>query len=339
MNSKKPSNTDDKTEKREYLTAVLHAAILIGMGIAAVKYLNGEEVVQAFATFNFRLAPFILLLSLFFLLLKGVRFALLMEPFRGDLPWVTTFKAYVAGQAATLLPGGIAARAGLMKQVNVPVAKSSVAIAFSSMIDQLYFVLGSLTAVLWFEAARTAALAALGVVTAVTLILIIPASRRQLLRAADWLAEKFHIQDKWHTFVQAVPQVFTWRIMGFSLAITLLAFAAEVIALDLATRGVGLQLSYPTVLLGFFLPTMLGRILPVPGGVGVTEVSMVGFLAATSDADPNQLAAAVAIFRVGAIFFQALVGAVVYFTLWKGKEEAADRGEIKSLKNDLKETA
>lgn len=321
MNDSKSSST----EKRDYLTAVLHAVVLLGIGVAAVKYLNGEEVIRAFETFNYWVAPFILLLSTSFLLLKGVRFALLMEPFRENLPWIVSFKAYVAGQAATLLPGGIAARAGLMKQVNVPVAKSSVAIAFSSIIDQFYFVLGSLLAALWFPVARIPALITLGGITAVLLILLIPVARRWLARAADWLAAKLHIQEKWHTFLQAVPQVFTWRIMGLSLGLTLVAFAAEATALDLATRGVGLELSYPTVLLGFFLPTMLGRILPLPGGVGITEASMVGILAAVSDADPNQLAAAVAVFRVGAIFFQAFLGAIVYFTLWKGAEEVAVR--------------
>lgn len=132
-------------DQKDYLKYGLHLAILLGVIYAAVKYLNGEEIWNALKSFNYIFAPFILLLSTGYLLLKAWRFVLLMEPFDGDLFWIVTFKAYVAGQAATLLPGGIAARAGLMKQVDVPVAQSSVPVVFSSAIDQVIFIIVGLT--------------------------------------------------------------------------------------------------------------------------------------------------------------------------------------------------
>ncbi len=306
---------------KDYLKYGLHLAILGGVIYAGFKYLNGEEIWSALKSFDYNFAPFILLLAAAYLFLKGWRFVVLMEPFDGDLPWFITFKAYVAGQAATLLPGGIAARAGLMKQVGVPVAKSSVPVVFSSAIDQTIFIVGSLIAALWFEAARTPAFILLGVITTVTLISIIPATRQWLSKGADWVARKLKIEEKWHTFLEAIPKVLTWRIMGYSFLLTLLAFAAGIVALDLSLRGIGLDLGYPTLFLGFILPSMLGRLVPVPGGVGVTEASMVGFLTATSPANANEVAAAVAVFRIGTIFFQALLGAVVYYALWNGEEE------------------
>lgn len=309
--------------KEDYLKYGLHIAILAGVLFAGFKYLNGEKVWQALNTFNYMLAPFILLLAVAYLLLKAWRFVLLMDPFDGDLPWLITGKAYVAGQAATLLPGGIAARAGLMKQVGIPVAESSVPVFFSSALDQLVFIVGSLAAALWFEAARMPAFILWGVITAVSLAFLIPTSRQWLANAADWAAGKLHGLDKWHTFLNAVPKVITWRIIPAALALTLIAFVGKILALDLALRGVGLNLDYPTLLLGFVLPTMLGRLVPVPGGVGVTEASMVGFLTATSQANANQVAAAVAIFRIGTIFFQALLGAVVYYTAWQGAKEVS----------------
>jgi uncharacterized protein (TIRG00374 family) len=306
---------------KDYLKYGLHFAILIGVIFAAVKYLNGEEIWSALKSFNYNFAPPILLLSTVYLLLKAWRFVLLMEPFDGDLPWLVAFKAYVAGQAATLLPGGIVARAGLMKQVDVPVAKSSVPVIFSSAIDQAIFIVGSLGAALWFEAARTPAFILLGVITAVVLLYLIPASRHWLASAADWVAKKLNGEEKWRTFLEAIPQVLTWRIMLSSFALTLLAFTAGIIALDLALRGIGLDLGYPTLFLGYILPTMMGRLVPVPGGVGVTEAGMVGFLATTSPANANELTAAVAIFRIGTVFFNALLGAIVYYAFWRGEKE------------------
>ncbi len=309
--------------RQDYLKYALHSAVLGGVLFAAIKYLNGEEVWAAIRAFDITFAPFILLLATAYLLLKAWRFVLMMAPFDDNLPWLVTFKAYVAGQAATLLPGGVAARAGLMKQVDVPVAQSSVPVLFSSAIDQAIFVVGALVAALWFEPARMPAFVALGVLSAVTLIFIVPVSQKWVANSAEWLTKKLNFHDDWQRFLDAFPQVFTWRIMLPALALTLLAFAGWFVALDLSMRGVGVQLSYPTLFLGLVIPTMLGRLVPIPGGVGVTEATMVGFLTTASDAGANELAAAVAIFRIGTIFFQALIGAVVYYAFWRGEEEMA----------------
>ena len=66
---------------------------------------------------------------------------------------------------------------------------------------------------------------------------------------------------------------------------------------------------------------MLGRIVPIPAGLGVTEATMVGFLTAVSTVDAAAAVAAVAIFRIAAIFIPILIGALVYFFWWRGEEE------------------
>ena len=58
----------------KWLKYVLHAAVLIGLGIAAYRYLNGGEVLEAFTNFNYIFAPFMLALSAAYLALKAWRF-------------------------------------------------------------------------------------------------------------------------------------------------------------------------------------------------------------------------------------------------------------------------
>jgi uncharacterized protein (TIRG00374 family) len=318
-------------ESEKILKYGLHLAVLAGVSYAAIKYLNGEELLHALRSFNYGYAPLILLISTCYLLLKGWRFVVLMQPFAAGVPRLVTLKAYIAGQAVTLLPGGIVARAGLMKQLNIPVSKSGVPIAFSSILDQSVLMVGLLGAALWFAAARLPALILLGVITAVSFIALIPTTRRALTHATDWIAAKLHATDKWHTFLQSVPKVLTWRLMGSAFLLTFIPFVGKVIALDLSLRGLDLQPGLPTVILGFILPTMLGRLLPVPGGVGVTEASMVGFLASTAQANLNQLAAAVAIFRLATVFFQAMLGAIVYFIFWDGLEELSSESTSQTV--------
>ena len=46
--------------QEKYLRYGLHLAVLLGVGYAAAKYLDGDEVLNAFENFNYKLAPFIL---------------------------------------------------------------------------------------------------------------------------------------------------------------------------------------------------------------------------------------------------------------------------------------
>jgi uncharacterized protein (TIRG00374 family) len=110
-----------------------------------------------------------------------------------------------------------------------------------------------------------------------------------------------------------------------ALAITVAAFLVEVIVLDLSLRGFGFHVPYATLFFAYILPQMLGRMSALPAGVGVTEASMVGFLASSAGVDPDTGLAAAAIFRLATVFFQALLGALVYFFAWRGEEEKTSR--------------
>ena len=294
---------------------------MVGVGLAAARYLNGEEVLTALGNFDYVYAPFALLLSATYLGLKSWRFVLLMRPL-SKVAANPIFRGYVAGQAATLLPGGVAARAGLMRQLGIPLAVSSAPVLFSSLLDQVVFILCSLVAALWFEAARTPALILVGVLAVLVLVFLVPASRRGLARVAGWLAERFGVRAHWQNFLTAVGELATWRVMGLTLLVTVLAFALKVVTLDLCLRGVGAALPYPTLFLAYILPTMLGRLSALPaGGIGVTEAGMVGFLASTSGLDPDTATAAVAVFRIATVLFAALLGALVYSFAWRGENE------------------
>jgi uncharacterized protein (TIRG00374 family) len=263
-----------------------------------------------------------LLLSVGYIALKAYRFVPLMRPVT-NLPAGTLFRGYLAGTAATLLPGGVAARAGLMSQAGVPVAASSAPVAFSSILDQVVFVGGALIAALWYPPARQPAAIILGVLLVGIMVFAIPFTRRWLARAADWVAQRVNALDEWRKFLQSMREVGEPRIMLVALALTVLGAVLHIFILDLAMRGVGAVVSIPVLFLAYVLPTMLGRLSGVPGGVGVTEAGMVGFLASTTLMDPDQALAAVAVYRIATVFFQALLGALVYFFFWRGEKERA----------------
>jgi hypothetical protein len=118
-------------KKGKFLQYGLHVAVLVGVAMAGLKYINGDAFLKALQRFSWEYAPLILALSVGYVLVKGWRFVFLMRQFTDASRWMI-LRAYVAGQACTLLPGGMAARAALLDQVKIPVSDSAASIALSS---------------------------------------------------------------------------------------------------------------------------------------------------------------------------------------------------------------
>ena len=310
---------------KKYLKWGLNIAILIGLVIAGVKYLNGDDIRKAFQSFDYRYAPFVLGLSALYLALLSWRFGFFFQPLIDKVKWGTIMKAYAAGQAATLLPGGVAARAGLLKQADVEISKSAVPVVYSSLFTQLVLLSAALIAAIWVETVRVPALILLGVLLVVSALIIIPATRSYFVRFSDWLAGKFGAKEDWHDFLDNVQDSLDPASLGMATLLTVVGVAVKIIALDLVIRGLGFSLPYSSLILAYVLPTILGRLSGMPGGgLGVTEAGMVGYLTSTSDMGNGTAFAAAAMFRVATDFFIALLGGLVYATLWRGDKEVAE---------------
>jgi uncharacterized protein (TIRG00374 family) len=306
----------------KYLKYVLHAAVLIGLTAAGVKYINGDAFWRSVHHFEWSYAPVILLLTVTYMLVKGWRFVVQLRELTNTRRRLI-LKAYLAGQACTLLPGGAAVRAGLLDQVGVPVADSAASIALASLSDQAVLILCSLVSALWFEAARPPALTILTVLVVLSVLLGVEATRTWLLGVVEFLLGKVRLLGLWRGFLDSLKEVSTFPMLLGAVGNAALAFGLMVIALHFAAQGVGAEIPYPTLLLAFTLPTMLGRISAMPGGVGVTEAGMIGILDSAPNVTLDQAAAAAIIFRVGTVLFAALVGGLVYFVAWRGSREVA----------------
>ncbi len=310
-------------KKPHYLKYVLHVAVVVGLVVAAVKYVDGDDISRVAQTFSFVFIGAMGLLVVTYFLLKALRFTFVIAPFNRHLPAKVILKAYVSGQAATLVPGGIAARAGLLHQVGMPVAESSVPIAMHSFWDFTMFLLGGTIAALWFEAVRLPVFILWGVVGVITLLMLFPRPRAWLAKQGEFAAARFKITPHWQRFWAAIPHVFTAKLILICLALTFLAFTMEIMVLNLSLQGFGVALSYPHLILTFIFPTLVGKLVPVMDGVGVTEVGMVGFLTGIGQVDGEVAVLAVAVFRIITIVFPVVLGALVYFFSWRGEVETA----------------
>ena len=302
--------------------------------LAAFRYLNSEEVLSALRTFDPLFGVLLLLVPALQLWLKSLRFDVFLRPFKdqtgegdrtanGSPQSGTIMRAYAAGQPATLLPGGIAARIGLLRQAGVPLATGTTVVLFSSLADQAVFILGLFALAIWFPVARAAALITLGALVVVGLLLFVPQVRAFLGGLLLRLLKRFGWAEHAENFGAAVRKgLVDRRVLLLGLGLSVVAFASDVFLLDFSLRGVGAQLPLAQVYVAYLLPTMLGRLSALPaGGIGLTEAGITGYLVATSGLDASTAVVAAAMFRVSTVFLQALYGAVVYWFAWKGERE------------------
>ncbi|MEZ4617559.1 MAG: hypothetical protein R2867_18880 [Caldilineaceae bacterium] len=134
---------------KRYARVALPVIIVIALIIGVVKYVNGADVLNALRRFNYTYAPLMLTLSTLYLLVISWRFVVLLRPL-SDVQWHVPFKSFIASQPGLLIPGGLALRAGLLKQAGVAVGKGSVTCPAIDATRSGVFLAISLIAALWF---------------------------------------------------------------------------------------------------------------------------------------------------------------------------------------------
>ena len=301
---------------RDHWRWALNGAVLIGLFIAGKKYLSGDQFWGAIAHFRWIYAAPILGLMLIYLALRGARFGVALHHLSG-LDRLTAGICSVAGEGAALMPGGVMTYLAMLKEVGVKVGRSGASVAWISFLDQGLFVTLSVVAALWLPVARSGALAVLSLLGAVAVLLAIPLTRLWIVVAWETLLLQIGALVSWRNGLSALRELLTVRVTGAGLLLTVAAALTMGGALNLAVSGLGADITFAAALLAYTLSTMLGRLTPLPGGVGVTEAALVGVLHKVGGISLEQAAAATAIFRVGTTFFGAVVGTVVYALWWK----------------------
>ncbi|MCB0110942.1 MAG: flippase-like domain-containing protein [Caldilineaceae bacterium] len=311
----------EKQQIKRYLQVGLPVLMVVALILGAIKYVNGREVLNALQQFNYSYSIPILMLSMLYLIVISWRFVVLLRALTA-VRWHVPFKSFIASQPGLLIPGGLALRASLLNQAGVPVGRGSVPVLLSSLLDQVAFLAIAMVAALWFPPARTPVLVVLALFALAGGALAVTAIRKRVLQGGRWLRRKLHVEEQWQQFRTDLPKSFTWSVLGPTLGLTAISLGLTVLILDLNVRAFNQSVPYHALLLAFVLPTMLGRLVPIlPGGIGVTEASMVGVLVSVAALSTHAATAIVIIFRIATIFFQAMLGAVVYFFLWRGQKE------------------
>lgn len=322
MSAARPGRTGGSS-KGKLFHHLLSVLLLVGLGMAAYKYLSWELMMQAWRKFSWQTFGLLLVLPAVYLLLKGWRFVLMMRNGEEEIDGRTVLKGYAASQSASLLPGGFVARSAILTQAGVPMERSVGPVLANSGMDQfVLLVLGLLLAV-WYEEIRPAALTLTALLVVAMALMANRGTRTWIAERLLGLAERFDQREKMEGFQQACWTLVDRRLFASTFALSLAADLISYAILCLVVASLGLQVEYWPLAAAFVIPTLLGRLSPLPAGAGVTEAGMIVFIANQTAMSTNEAAAATALMRIFDVVVPAVYGALVYFISWKGKSEEA----------------
>jgi uncharacterized protein (TIRG00374 family) len=295
---------------------LLSVILVGGLILAAYRYLSWELMLEAWGKVSWTTLGLLLVLPAFYLLLKGWRFVLMMRTSQ-ELDDRTVLAGYVASQSASLLPGGFAARSAILTQAGIPMERSVGPVLANSGMDQLVLLSCGLVLAAWYAEIRPAALTLSLLLLMVVALLTHPRSRSGMAGLLLGLSKRFGLGQKMADFQQTCWALVDGKLFFSTFILSLMADLMSYAILCLVVASLGFSVEYLPLAGAFVVPTLLGRLSPLPAGAGVTEAGMIVFLANQTAMTTNQAAAAATLMRVFDVVLPALYGALVYFLFWQ----------------------
>lgn len=309
---------------------MLYIATLLGLVAAGYKYLDLDAMTQAWHKFSWDSWFWLIGLPLVYLLAKSKRFVCLLNHDKTlEVEESKVMLGYAASQPGSLLPGGVALRAVTMYSLGIPVERSSGPVLANSAADQLLLLGTGLYLCYYFPSFRQTAFVLTAILLLLVVLVVLPYTRKKLQNSLLKLLKRFDKEEEGRKFLSATGALANLSLWVEVMAWTLLANGISVTVLWIIIQSFGWDLTVWSVAAAFVIPTLLGRLSPVPAGAGVTEAGMTGFLSLHAGLTLDQAAVATILFRVVDVLLPALYGGLCQLPL-QGVRKAAtiDKGAL-----------
>ncbi len=242
------------------------------------------------------------------------------------LRWPAAGAAILAGvAAASLAPGRTVELAKpllLRSSHGVPMASSTAGVVVERLLDGAALAILFAGSLVFVPAARLSVfypvLAAIALFLALGAVLLLLPHR--LAAAATWATTRLPLPPEIRARMVSIASRFAsglavWRehkMLGGLLALSVLAALLEVVRLATVCAAFGLRVGVPEAMLAFGAANLLAAVTFIPGGIGVTEVSLAGLLALVAGVGPQAvLGAAVLTDRTLSYYVVVALGGVV----------------------------
>ena len=279
-------------------------------------YANFNELIEAFAIYNWILFPVILILSLCNYMFRFFRWEYYTKTLDIKVERKMSFLIFLSSFIMSVTPGKIGEvfKSYLLKeQIGTPVSKSAPIVFAERITDFLSLVMLSIAGALVFGYG-TEIIISFG---AAFVIMVFIISNKKLSYAIIGLLEKFkfiaRVSHKLHTAYDSIYQMVRFKELIITIILSIFAWSFECFSFYLVINGFGLgetlhiDLLIATFVYGF--ATIAGAATMLPGGLGATDASITGLLVLLTL--PKSVAvASTLIIRAATLWFAVVVGIV-----------------------------
>lgn len=227
---------------------------------------------------------------------------------------VDSLLTYLSGFVLTVTPGKVGEifKSVLLRDTHgVAVARTAPIIIAERVTD----VIGIIVLIVVGSAGLSGGLgwAALG--GAAVLVLLVVVSNRRLSHALIGWVERMpapiaKIAPKLHEAYESLATLVRPSNLLLPAVLSVGAWALECTALWVVLRGLGQSTSIELATFFYATSTLVGALVPVPGGLGVTETSLQGQMREIGHVAPTASTAAMILVRFATLWFAVLVGFV-----------------------------
>lgn len=311
-----------------------HALILVVLLSVAgylgfVLWSGWAEVTAAIAQVGWLMTGVALLLSLLNYGLRFVRWQLYLAQLGHTLPWREHFRIYMAGFSMTIVPGkvGETIRSVFLKAHGVDYAKS-VAVFFSEQASNLISMVILAAFGVWvYPAAQPFVL----ILSAALLAGLVVLQQAKLLAMLDQFAQRWlpvklaRVSHAAFTTIAHAGQCLRFPVLSLGLAIGVVAWGAEGVALYFMLHSLGSDISLQTTLFIYAFSMLVGAISFLPGGLGGVEATMIGLLM-LNQLDQAHAVAVTLLIRLTTLWFAIALGGMAMMRIPQHKNEYSGSG-------------
>jgi len=258
--------------------------------------------------------PLILGLHFLVLLLRTLRQKLLFDSLDVKITLKENLKIHMAGLSLIMTPGGMGQTIKtyyLKNKFDFPYSKTiSVSLA-----ERYHDLLGIILiiAILLFFRESFAGWIIMGVLAAILLAIFVLVRNqkvsRMILSKIPKISFLKRISENYDTIGVSLYSMTKRRVFLSSLGIDLVSWTVAAVAFYLSFLAFGLDVSFSDATYISFVPITLGAISFLPGGFGVTEISMLGLLTKYGLA-PSVASALILFTRITSIWFFTIIGLI-----------------------------
>jgi hypothetical protein len=293
------------------LKTILSLAILGGLVYLAATRLDLRLLARLFASLSALEVLGLALLPVGLMLAKATRFTVLFAPStrRGQL---TAVYGYVASQAVSSFPTGIAGRAAVLKSSGLPFGKNMFPLIADSFFDLSYLALATLTVAALDPTYRAPVYLAMPVAICLAPLALARPIRKLVKRASFAAAVRMGKRATWRELHRSFARLRVARGLWACAGLTLLANLLNLFNLWCAVRAFELTVPLGALLVSLTVPSLVGRIVFLPGsGTGLVAAGMAAILAGSGGLTANQGTAIAIVYRIIDMALPSIYGALV----------------------------